>query len=285
MQEENEIIQRIIRWGEGNEHIRSMLLTSTRAIDSAPIDRFSDYDVVLVANDLEAFLQDEGWLQTFGDVMVRFNDQFSWSGFTTYTRLVLYEDGLKIDFSLWPIELLQQIVTSPTLPDDLDWGYRILLDKDHLVAGLKTPTCSAYIPQKPTLQEYLTLVNEFWWETTYVARNLWRDELFFAKYNLEVINRERLLTLLEWHLEISNHWGLKTGIHGRGLKQHIDPQLWSEIEATFAGADIEENWQALLRMTELFRKLAIQVGTNLGYDYPQALDDKVSAYLCQVHST
>lgn len=43
-----------------------------------------------------------------------------------------YENGLKIDFSLWPVELLQQVVADPKLPNELDAGYQVLLDKDEI---------------------------------------------------------------------------------------------------------------------------------------------------------
>jgi len=62
----------------------------------------------------------------------------------------------------------------------------VLLDKDGLAARLPAPTRTAHIPPKPTEQEYLALIEEFWWESTYFAKNLWRDDLVFARYNLDI---------------------------------------------------------------------------------------------------
>ena len=45
------------------------------------------------------------------------------------------------------------------------------------------------------------------------------------------------------------------------------------------GASIEDNWNALIRTTELFRRVAVEVGEALGYIYPQAMDARVTAYL------
>ena len=104
-----------------------------------------------------------------------------------YNRLVLYEDGTKIDYIIWSLALLQRVMDTPRLPDVLDHGYQVLVDKDHLAHGLKPPTYTAYIPKKPTEKEYSALVEEFWWETSYVAKNLWRDELVHAKYNLDFV--------------------------------------------------------------------------------------------------
>ena len=164
--------------------------------------------------------------------------------------------------------------------DFLDWGYRILLDKDELASRLPAPTRTAHIPPKPTEQEYQALIEEFWWESTYVAKNLWRDDLVFARYNLDVVMRsELLLPLLEWRIEIDHDWTWKPGVVGRGLKRALVPDLWSAFEHTYVGPGLAENWEALFAMTALFRWVAIEVGQALGYTYPQELDDGVTAYL------
>lgn len=100
----------------------------------------------------------------------------------------------------------------PTLADVLDVGYRVLVDKDGLTQGLKPPTYTAHIPPVPTEKEYQMLIEEFWSESTYVAKNLWRDELLPAKYNLDYVMKFQLLRkLLEWRIEINHNWSLKPG--------------------------------------------------------------------------
>jgi len=39
--------------------------------------------------------------------------------------------------------------------------------------------------QPPSEEEYAALVTRFWWNITYVAKCLHRDQLFFAKYLLD----------------------------------------------------------------------------------------------------
>ena len=85
--------------------------------------------------------------------------------------------------------------------------------------------------------------------------------------------------MLEWRIEIDHHWSVKPGIHGRGLKQLLPPDIWSEFATTYVSLDVEETWAALDRVIALFRKVALDVGSALGYTYPQQVDDQVSAYL------
>lgn len=279
------VIAALIAWGEADTTIRALILTSSRAVPDMPTERLSDYDLIVVLADVDRFLRDEGWLQTYGTPIVRFNDHHVLNGHDTYARLVLYEDGTKIDYTLWPVALLQKVAAAPQLPDDLDVGYRILLDKDGLTDGIVAPTYAAHIPVRPTEAEYLALVHEFWWEITYVAKNLWRDELFPARYSFDtVIKYDLLRRLLEWAIEGEHGWRYKPGNLGRGLKGALPTEVWSEVESTFIGANIEENWQALFTATALFRRIATTVAHALGYAYPLELDQRVLRYLHQVRS-
>ena len=171
------------------------------------------------------------------------------------------------------------------MPELLDWGYRALVDKDGLTTGLPAPTRTAHIPARPTEREYLAVVEEFWWESTYVGKNLWRDDLMQAKYNIDVVMRhEVLLQMLEWRIELDHNWTRKPGPAGKGLKRYLPPDLWAELEKTWVGAGIEENWTALFAMTAFFRRVATEVASALGYTYPSALDQGVTAYLEKARS-
>jgi aminoglycoside 6-adenylyltransferase len=123
-------------------------------------------------------------------------------------------------------------------------------------------------------------VEEFWWDVTYVAKSLWRGELFFAKFMLDHdAEFVALRRLLEWRIEIDNDWSLRPGAYGRGLERLLPADLWSELASTYIGTDVEENWHALFRTTALFRRVAKEVGDALGYAYPQRVDDLVTQYL------
>lgn len=278
-----DVIGRLVRWAERQPLVRTLILESSRARDDAPIDALSDYDVALVVADVRPYVESEAWLSDFDTPLVRFRDSGLTLGIPTYNHLVLYEDRTKIDYLIWPVELLRLIVAESRLPDVLDWGYRVLLDKDGLADRLPAPTRTAYILARPTEHEYLALVEEFWWETTYAAKNLWRDELIQAKYNLEYVMKLDLLRrLLEWRIELDHDWSLKPGVAGSGLKKLLPAGIWSALERTYAGASIEENWEALFSTTSLFSSVARAVGAALGYDYPAELDSGVTAYLEEV---
>ena len=162
-------------------------------------------------------------------------------------------------------------------------GYRVPLDKDARTSGWQPPAYRAHIPAQPTKAEYDALVDEFWWDTTYVAKSLWRGEVVFAKFSLDYDAKfVALRRFLEWRIEIDHDWSLKPGAYGRGLERLLPADIWSELASTYVGTGIEDNWTALFRTTALFRRVATEVGHSLGYAYPEQLDDAVTAHLDRV---
>jgi aminoglycoside 6-adenylyltransferase len=282
---DDDVINSLITWGKSQARVRAVLLTSSRAGSGAPVDILSDYDPILYVTDTAPFVDDEGWLQDFGDILVMFRDQRDEYGMRQYARLVLYDGGTKIDFTIAPVGMLEKVLEEPALPDYLDIGYRVLLDKDQLTARMPPPSYRAHIPSKPTEQAFRKLVEEFWWDSTYVAKHLWRHELFPAKYMLEqVLKLNHLVPMLEWSIEIAHDWSLRPGKEGRWLKPRLPTAVWSALEDTFVGAAVEDNWEALFRTAEVFRATALDVARNLGYEYPREADAKVSAYLRKIRA-
>jgi len=281
----DQVIAALHAWGVADPAIRTLILTSSRAIPDAPTDRLSDYDLIVALANVDRFLHDERWLHVYGTPLIRFDDHRVLDGHDIYARLVLYEDDTKIDYTLWPVMLLRSIAANPRLPDELDIGYRVLLDKDGLTSGMAAPTRSAYLSTRPTEAAYLALVEEFWWESTYVAKNLWRDELFPARYSFDtVIKFDLLRRMLGWLIAGEQGWQHLPGNLGKGLKEALSPVIWSEIESTFIGTNIEENWQALFATTALFRRVASAVVRDLGYTYPLELDRRMLRHLQRIRT-
>jgi len=280
------VVRRLIQWAEQQAPVRAMLLTSTRANPNAPVDALSDYDVVLVVQDIHPFFEDRTWLQDFGQVLVVYWDPINPApgyGIEQVANVIQYADGLKIDFTLWPVELLRQIAQAPALPADLDVGYTVLVDKDHLTDGMQAPTYTAYVPAPPTDETFQTVVKDFFSDAPYVAKCLWRDELMPAKWCLDYDMKHNFLRrMLEWRMELDHDWSAPTGALGKGLKKRLPPELWSQLESTYAGAGIEDNWETLFKTIALFRQAAIQVADHLGYVYPHDLDHRVTTYVQRV---
>jgi aminoglycoside 6-adenylyltransferase len=279
----DDVINNLIHWGEQQDSIRAMLLTSTRAVPNAPMDDLSDYDVILVVKDIHPFHRDRRWLNDFGEVLVTYWDPIYRdpdTGADKFGNVIQYENGLKIDFTFHTVSWLQKIVQLPALPDELDAGYRVLLDKDRLTQEMILSTHSAYIPKAPTNEHYQGWIEEFFSDAPYAAKCLLRGELLPLKWCLDYdMKHIYLRQMLEWKIGLDTDWSVPVGALGKGLKKRLPPETWSRLEDCYVGADASGNWEALFKTMALFRELAMEVGKGLGYIYPLDLDERVTEYV------
>ncbi len=275
MFQHDSVIDDLQNWGDEQDSVKAMILTGSRANPNTVTDIFSDYDVQLFVKDIESYMVDD-WLSSFGNIMIKWPlkpmPTFSkdW-----ITRLVLFENQVRIDF---------QITSKSSIEASAyDSGFKVLVDKQGLTRGLYSPTFSEYIIKKPNREEYEALVNGFFWDVTYIAKYLWRDEIYFARYMFDsVIRFHQLCKIIEWYIGSQNNWAINTGKYGRFFKRYLDLGTWVEVESTFADANIENNWVALFNLIGLFRKLAKYVAGNLGYEYPTELDVRITEYCAEI---
>lgn len=75
--------------------------------------------------------------------------------------------------------------------------------------------------------------------------------------------------MLEWLIELDRDWAWKPGKMGRGIEKELPPDLAEELLAALG---------SFPRIATLFRRVAREVGTRLGYAYPQLADDAVTEY-------
>lgn len=276
------IIEELSAWGVSQEDVRAMVLTSSRAIPGNPaVDRYSDYDVILVLRDVRPFHESREWLAAFGTVLAMYRDpMYEEDGVQWSANVVQFEEGLRVDFNLWPIEKMRRVAEAERLPVEFDAGYQVLLDKDRLTEGITSPSYQGYIPRPPTEERFRAEIENFFLCATVVAKYLLRDDVMAAKFLLDgEMKHENLRPILEWQIEIENDWKANPGKHGRRIKKWLRPDLWDDLEDTYTGAGIEENWQALDRLMDLMRKVGIEVGERLGFDYPEAIDCRTRKYL------
>lgn len=128
--QETTVLTKLVSWAASQNSVRAVIITSSLARPDGPVDLLSDYDIILFVTNAEELGQNSNWLSDYGQPLVRWGDQSELYGLVTYFRSAIYEDYIKIDYSIWPTELLERISVESSLPEELDAGYRVLLDKD-----------------------------------------------------------------------------------------------------------------------------------------------------------
>lgn len=279
------VIEELVAWGALQSDIRAMVLTSTRATASAT-DRFSDYDIIVITNDIQFRYGARAWLQVFGEVVIDWWDPLEPdpdTGLLMTGNVVYYPGTRKIDFTLWPVEMAPHIARS--LPVELDAGYRVLLDKDGLTSNWAHPSGQGYAIRLPGCARYREAVNDFFIGVPYVVTALLRGELLPAKWVLDYDMRyEYLRPMFEWYAVVLHGENVRIGINGKGLQRLLPDDVWQRFGTTYAGLDITGNRTALHEMIALFREVALEVGAAIDCAYPQDLHDRVMQHIAALEA-
>jgi aminoglycoside 6-adenylyltransferase len=280
------MLDRVQRWVARAPEIRAVILTGSRAAQGGPPDDMADYDIILAVTDPARFADgDLSWHGELGIPLVRWGDDGELLGHRTHFRGVVYDDLTKVDFTIWPEALLETIAAGEP-PPALDHGYRVLHDPSGRTRGWAAPTFSAHVLRRPSESEYRALVEQFWWDTTYVAKAVRRDDLFFAtswvlEHDLKVVALRRML---EWRIAAASGWTFAPGVYGRGLEPHLDEHDRRALAATCASLDADGAWHALFAVTDLFRAAAHDVASALGFVYPTGIDERMTARLAMARA-
>ncbi len=280
MRTEKEMFDLILKTARQDERIRAVILNGSRANPGARRDIFQDFDIIYLVTDVASFKADSDWPSRFGEIMVMqlpedMQDPPSENNLG-FTYLMQFMDGNRIDLGLLPVENKNNAIA-----DSLSV---VLLDKDHIIPPLPSPSESSHLPEPPTARQFLDCCNEFWWCSPYVAKGLWRGHITYAKYVLDHILRDQLMKMIGWFVGVQSGFSKNPGYMGMHLQECMEPGLWDRLLNTYSDSGYDHTWDALLVMGQLMRYVAVPVADRFGYEYPYSDDERVAAHLRHVRN-
>jgi len=262
-------LERVLLWARQDDAIRALVLTGSLARDDGATDEFSDLDVQVITADVKRFTSDDSWLDTLGEVWIRFplNQDAPF-------RLVWFRGGIKVDFQFLDLGDIR-----PTaLTDEYARGYQILLDKDDLFRDLP-PSPREFAPQpQPSAAAVRDAINEFWFEALHVAQFIRRREFWVVKHR-DWTMKQDLLRMLEWQARATRPQPANTGTIGRGVTSWTDDEAKAAIKRIWASWNPKELWDALLLQMKLFRRLSLELNQRLGYEYDDKRHREIEIYI------
>lgn len=274
MRSEAEMYALILGVAEKDERIRLVGMEGSRTNKNVPKDDFQDYDVSFLVTDPRPFTGDEGWLDVFGprvimqkpEAMALFPPELDW-----FSYLMIFRDGVKIDLSIIPVELLDKYLTSDRL-------LTVLMDKDGLVKTPPAATDCDFWIRPPSAAFVDDCCNEFWFVSTYVAKGLARNELLFASHHVEAVLRPQLFNMLKWKIGAEYGYGFSVGKSEKYIRQYLADEDWALLMETYRLDSPENCRRALLAAQQLFRRASALVCGHFGVAYPD-YDKEVTAYI------
>jgi GrpB-like predicted nucleotidyltransferase (UPF0157 family) len=262
------VIKKIIEFGQCNENIEGIILTSSRVNPESKIDFLSDFDIEVYVRDLKLFDNDE-WLSFFGVPMAKW-PEYPKTNDLWITRLVLFEDKTRIDF---------QITSSIPVKSKYLNGYEVLVDKRNLFDNLDEVTYKQYALQEPTEEVFLSLTKEFYWDLYYIYKYLYRKDLGFSKYMIDtVIRNEYLNVMLDFYLASKQGFDIEVKRFGLDYKKYLTTEEYSWYLNTFSNLSFANILKSARSLVQLFSTIGKKLGNKLGYKYPQKTHDLVLSF-------
>lgn len=278
MRSETEIKTLILDTASKDDRIRAVLLNGSRANPNIQPDKFQDFDIVFILNDLNDFICDHNWIDVFGEkVIFQMPNQMTIGEQSKigFSYLMLFKDGNRIDLTLFPVENMETdfILDSLTI---------VWLDKDNLFSEVSSSTDIDYHTQRPTEKEFLDTCNEFWWVCTNVAKGLLRNEITYAKEMLERVVRPMFMKIVEWKIGSENNFSVSLGKAGKFINKYLSKSNYEKLLTTYSNHKIKNNWQSLLIMTDLFGQFALEFSTKMNFHYKMTEEKNAIEYLKQM---
>lgn len=284
MRSEKEMFDLIVGVAQRDERIRAVYMNGSRTNANAPKDIFQDYDIVYVVTETGSFIEDEKWIEVFGDLcMLQEPDKMDYAiGMErdlerSYGYLMLFTDGNRIDLHLETKEAMIESYGNDKLTVPL-------LDKDTILPSIPAPTDIDYHVKKPSEALFVSNTNNFWWCLQNVAKGIWRDELPYAKLMFEYNTRHSLDQMVSWWIGSKYDFQLSTGKLGKYFKNHLPEPYWEMYVNTYSDHNYEHFWDSIFVTCDLFRVLAEEVSENLSFTYPVEDDKNMTQYLKHVRS-
>jgi len=282
MRSSEEIKRLIIDVAKSDDRVRAILLNGSRANDKISPDKYQDFDIVYIVNDIESFISNKTWTSVFGEKLIwQLPDEMlvgkkGPEKGEKFALLMLFTDGNRIDLTLLPKNEIRPNYKADSLT--IVW-----LDKDNMFSDTGLPDDSDYLVKQPTEKEFLDTCNEFWWVCTYVAKGLARNEIIYSKDMLETVVRPMFMSVISWHIGMATNFSVSVGKSGKFINRFLPPNLYKRILQTYSDHTLKNNWKSLFLMTEIFGQLARAVSGQLKFTYVITEEENVVTYLNQLY--
>ena len=245
--------------------VDAVALSGSRTDTKAQKDKFQDYDVVYVVDNLDNLTSDLAWLDQFG---TRIIEQHNILG-NRRLYLMLFEDGNRIDLTLCPKVHIKEWVESEA-------DFTVLED----TKGLFVPYSlnpQRYWESPASEIDFEKACNEFWWVSAYVVKGICRKQVIYATDHLYCICQQELLKILAWQIA-SDRGAVDIGKNFKYLFNYLPIEKEKEFSALLDFSSLDKITQSLLATMEFFHQEAQYLAQKMGFKYEKEVAEKMMRY-------
>jgi len=279
MRTEQEMFDLIINTAKEDERIRAVYMNGSRTNPNAVKDIFQDFDIVYVVNETGSFRRDKSWIDRFGERLYmqcpEEGNAYKYDVENCYGWLIQFADGNRLDLHVCTLKYVLKEIKKDRL-------CKILLDKDKCLPEIPEATDKDFWITKPDKGQFLDTCNEFWWCLNNVAKGLWRKEVPYVMDMLNFIIRPQLIRVLEWKIGFATNFTVSTGKSSKYMYRWLSNDTWNTFLKTYPKGEIEEIWNSVFIMCDLFNEIAKEVAEKMNVRYNETEAENSLGFLRHV---
>ena len=264
MRTDHEILDLILQIAKKLQ-VAAVALSGSRTDGQAPKDKFQDYDVVYVVDDLDTLTSNLAWLDQFGKRIIEQEDTLG----HRRLYLILFEDGNRIDLTLCPKDHINEWV-------DSEAGFTVLVDEKSLFESY-SPSPQRFWTSPASQTDFEKSCNEFWWVSAYVVKGICRKQIIYATDHLYGICQQELLKILAWQVA-SDRGTVDTGKNYKYLFNYLPDEKEKEFSALLDFSSLDKITQSLFATMQLFHQEAQYLAQKMGFKYEKEVAEKMIEY-------
>ena len=271
MRTNEEIIDLILNVAHTDPLIQTIGMQGSRSKDNH-VDKYSDFDLVFIVDDLQPYMDDKHWIDRFGDILILqtpddwFDHPFEPHTMHKFTWLMQFRDGTRIDLTV----IQSDEESLPTLQ------MKVIFDRTGILSSiLQTETFPFTYPAE---KEFLDTVNEFWWMTLYVTKGICRAETTYAKASFDILlamtNR-----MLEWQIQMQHDGQANVGKYMRHLQDYLTVETFNIYANCFPTLQRDDLEVKLIHIIDFFLETSSAVATMSGYQKGSENTDQIKTMI------
>nr|WP_255437715.1 aminoglycoside 6-adenylyltransferase [Thalassobacillus sp. CUG 92003] len=268
----SQIIERFVTYAKENGNIRAAFIVGSRGGEVKPADRWSDLDIVIVAQTPSSLLNQEEWLCRMGMPYITFLEKTAVGGGTE--RRVLYEGGLDVDFAVFSEPDFHEKKQLNDVQQVLAKGFHVIIDKDKLTDDfdhLQQQAGSLDQPS-PSGEEVINDMHDFWYHAVWAAKKIRRGELLVAKSACDEHMKPLLMNAIKLERQTRNGADIELWHGYRFFEEWAGPDLVERFTHLFPRYEANDIWSSLTETMKLYREMAKEVCARMDLQYPSQAD-------------
>ena len=255
----NDVNNKLISYAKTNDAIGSIFCIKNENYDSF-------YKVYTIVNDIIIGKLEEELVGLFDDVILvnRIKEEFSIDkSKVPFTSINIYKkDNTKITESIISSEYAD--VFLKTLPKDIEFIYtKIGTDRLDINENFKYEVPKEY--------EFVSTIRNFFASAIEVSLYISEKDEIAASLKMQEV-RNYLLSMINFYIKDKYAYTMDKSYDGQKLKSTLDVDAEEKFLLTYHHEDFMDIYNSLFKACVLFRKIAMQLAIDLGYEYPKKID-------------